>query len=30
MRRYLAIFGAASVRLLLADREFIAHCTTLG
>jgi hypothetical protein len=23
MRRYLAIFGAASVRLLLADREFI-------
>ena len=23
MRRYLAIFGAASVRLLLADREFV-------
>lgn len=25
MRRYLAIFGAASVRLLLADREFVGR-----
>lgn len=25
MRRYLAIFGAASIRLLLADREFVGH-----
>ncbi len=25
MRRYLALFGASSVRMLLADREFIGH-----
>ena len=25
MQRYLAIFGAASIRLLLADREFVGH-----
>jgi hypothetical protein len=26
MRRYLALFGAASIKLLLADREFIGVC----
>ena len=28
-RRYLALFGASSIQLLLADREFIGHATGL-